>query len=209
MKNFFLMAVVSLCISSLMLAQNLTVTSENATKETKIVFSAVKNKSADIYQVMGTSYATGMSTGVAFSSGGGYATSVGSSSMSGSNYRFVCQTPAELKLDSGQLKLSVWNSPYGSSVFTVSATGGTQYWDVKAGSPGLYVGGVSVLSVGLGVGLGVVLGSILCAVDSGIPNSIARGLLGAGIGTTVAGLAAGIPMMVAGKSKVTLLRIEY
>ncbi len=195
-------------LSSVMYAQTLSVISEDSTQKTKIVFNAVNNKSADIYQIMGTSYATGMSSGVTVSSGGGYATSVGSSSMSGSNYRFICQTPNELEFDSGQLKLSVWDKPtyYGSSIFTISATGCTQYWDVKADSPGLYQGGIWVLSGGLAIGGGIIIGSV---ISSALALRVPGGLLAAGIVTSVVGLGAGIPMMVAGKSKVTLVRIDY
>ncbi|MCR4741550.1 MAG: DUF2254 domain-containing protein [Treponema sp.] len=209
-------------LASVVFAQNLTITDENSTKETKIILNAVKGKSTEIYRITGQSTSTSISSGYSISSAytntGQYAgsvqgSSIGSTSTSGMSYQFVCTTPNELHLDSGQMQLKT----AGNAIFTISATGGTQIWNIKAGSVGLYGTGMTFEILGASA---LLTGILLAILPQGFDDSWGtvadyssnKALYSAGVGLSIAGsimTVAGIPMMVAGKSKATLLRIEF
>lgn len=194
----------------------------NASKETKIVFNAVNGKSTEIYQITGQSTSTTIgssySTTSAYTSTGRYAgsvrgSSIGSATTNGMSYKFVCTTPNELKLDLGQLQLKTKNN----AIFTVSATGGTQYWDIKAGNYGLYGAGITFEVFG---GVSLLAGLLLAIIPQVCTDSWGstrhydsnKALYFAGVGLSVGGsilAVAGIPMMVAGKSRATLVKIEF
>lgn len=208
-------------LASVIFAQNLTITGESSTKETKIILNAVKGKSTEIYRITGqstsTSVSSGYSTSSAYTKTGQYAgsvhgSSIGSTSTSGMSYQFVCTTPNELHLDSGQIQLKT----AGNAIFTISATGGTQIWDIKAGNVGLYGAGMSFEILGASALVSGILLAILPQVfDSWgtvADYSSNKALYSTGVGLSIAGsvmTVAGIPMMVAGKSKATLVRIEF
>lgn len=166
-------------------------------KQTKIVFNAVNNKPAEIFQILSFSQSFGTTVGVI----GGNVIS-GNTNRFGTNTAFVCTTPAEIKLDKGQLKLQVTNdSVMTGAIFTISATGGTQYWDIRNANTGLFTSGMLLTIFG---GTAAICGFICygCAPDL-FEASLPIGIVG-----TIATIA-GIPMMCMGKAKATLIRIEY
>src|SRR5574344_660157 len=195
-KISFVCILVSIFMVTNGFCQTLTVTEGVSAekKETRIVFNAVNNKPAEIYQIISFSNTIGSTIGVA----GGNVVS-GTINKFGTNVGFVCTTPSELMLDKGQIKLQVGAQQMGSAMFTINATGGTQYWNIRPMNIGLWVGGYVSIIVGF---TAAVLGYTFVACDLDSDSMLPLGVIG-----TVVGIA-GIPMMCFGNAKATLIKIE-
>ena len=116
-------------LASFTFAQKLSVTGGKFAEEnpTKIVLNAVDGKSTKIFMVESVYNTQG--TTVVLSDG--YFVPVSTSATSEKTH-LICDTPAELTLDKGAISLLAGNSTDISDEFTINATGGTQYWNIKA-----------------------------------------------------------------------------
>ena len=94
------------------------------------------------------------------------------------------------------------NSTDLSDEFTISATGGTQHWDIRAENPVLYWTGVAMAIVGTCFCTYGVMDWAFETQEATVFNTIST-FGGA------AGLAGGIVMGILGSPKATLVKIEY
>lgn len=111
----------------------------------------------------------------------------------GTNVSYVCSTPAELTLDKGQIQLQV-GTGYTAKKFNISATGGTQEWEIRPGSDGKFAAGVTFISLGL---TSAILGFALSGLNGGF---VALGVVG------TAATVISIPITVSSFGKATLVR---
>ena len=132
-------------LASFTFAQKLSVTGGKFAEEnpTKIVLNAVDGKSTKIFMVESVYNTQG--TTVVLSDG--YFVPVSTSATSEKTH-LICDTPAELTLDKGAISLLAGNSTDISDEFTINATGGTQYWNIKAEKYSLIPWGAMPISVG-------------------------------------------------------------
>ena len=186
-------------LASFTFAQKLSVTGGKFAEEnpTKIVLNAVDGKSTKIFMVESVYNTQG--TTVVLSDG--YFVPVTTSATSEKTH-LICDTPAELTLDKGAISLLAGNSTDISDEFTINATGGTQYWNIKAENPVLYWTGIALSIVGTCFCTYGIMDWAVETQEATVFNTIST-FGGA------AGLAGGIVMGVLGSPKATLVKIEY
>lgn len=181
--------VLPLCLSAQSLTRN-----DDENKETKIIFTMMNGKPAEIYSVNSMSW--GVSTAVTVGRGGYVGSTAGTSS--GVNSTFVCRTPAELTLDKGQVQLQIGQG-LTSRIFYINATGGEQEWSVRPGNDGMQVGGILLGSLGLSATIcGVIFG--VCGLGNGFYGMAGGGAALAAVGFTMVGFS---------KAKAKLVRTSY
>ena len=190
-----------LTITLFIYSQEVTVSGGHSVQEnktTKVILNAV-NGSVEIHKHVldGTSF--GYGSGSAWNDDLGYISTRTTTTVNTSTTEYLCDTPAELTVDK-PVKLSIGGNEDLS--FTINPTGGTQYWDVRAGNTGKYI---CSLLLTIPAAFGLVWGTVVPFMFEE-PYTIWNGaaLLG-GIGCT----AGGIILCEQASSKVTLIKVEY
>ncbi len=182
-------------------------------KETKIIFTNMGKKSAEIFLVENTSITDSNFT-IQTKNGN----TSGSSSGDSLSIKFLCETPAEFTLDRGQLKLQIGdgkqrNGMFGTereptATFTVKADGSTQYWGIKHVDYVPYKLGTGIAVTGAFTTTAGIVALIITLVSPDIPKEgyIVGGVLSGG------GLAVGVAgALIISKAapRATLLRVEF
>lgn len=190
-----------LSITLFIYSQEVTVSGGHSVQEnktTKVILNAV-NGSVEIHKHVldGTSF--GYGSGSAWDDDLGYISTRTTTTVNTSSTEYLCDTPAELTVDK-PVKLSIGGNDAWS--FTINPTGGTQYWDVRAGNSGKFI---SALLLTIPSAVGLVFGTVSPLILEE-PYSIWNGLsLLGGVGCFTWSMV----LCVQASPKVTLLKIEY
>lgn len=123
---------------------------------TNLVLKSGDGDMTQVYRILDSSVM--MASG--YSSSGDYLTMSGS----GLGLQLICEAPAELVLDGGVYQFQLTDGIIFAGKFDVSATGGTQVWEVdkgwgKGATPFIMSGLMSIICGGLTLGLGASLES--------------------------------------------------
>ena len=205
MKKILLSIFLTFTITLFIYSQEVTVSGGHSVQEnktTKVILNAV-NGSVEIHKHVldGTSFGYGSGSGSSWNDDLGYISTrtTTTTTVNSSTTEYLCDTPAELVIDK-PVKLSIGGNEDLS--FTINPTGGTQYWDVRAGNTGKYI---CSLLLTIPAAFGLVWGTVFPFMFEK-PYTIWNGaaLLG-GIGCT----AGGIILCEQASSKVTLIKVEY
>lgn len=185
-------------------AQNIKVIKQRGKKavkegSTKIVFQTPNDQLVGIYELLGESNAYIVGYG-------------GSASGHEVDLKQICDAPAELKLENGYYHFHVTNNAMLGAKFTVSAEGGTQYWQVKNANPGEALGGVILFSLGIAASI---VGFLIYAMGNTTYDDYGNatttndtGMLALGIGG-VAGAVGGYFLIDDGVAHAKLLDVKF
>lgn len=169
-------------------------------KTTKVILNAV-NGSVEIHKHVldGTSF--GYGSGSTWNDDIGYISTRTTTTVNSSTTEYLCDTPAELTVDK-PVKLSIGGNDAWS--FTINPTGGTQYWDVKAGNGNKFLWGFVTFFISV-----FPLSFSVIDILEGIDNyyfptwGVISGVTSIGLVVT------GSVLLVKASPKITLIKIEY
>lgn len=192
-----------LTITLFIYSQEVTVSGGHSVQEnktTKVILNAV-NGSVEIHKHVldGTSF--GYGSGSTWNDDLGYISTRTTTTVNSSTTEYLCDTPAELTVDK-PVKLSIGGNDAWS--FTIDPTGGTQYWDVKAGNGNKFLWGFVTFFISV-----FPLSFSVIDILEGIDNyyfptwGVISGVTSIGLVVT------GSVLLVKASPKITLIKIEY
>ena len=173
---------------------------EETSKPTKIIFNMEKNRSAEIYKIENSLVDTGMTYFLKPDGSFGFLPNTSVSN----NLTFLCTTPASFLLDKGFVQLQVGKDSLSCEQFVISATGGTQEWDIRPSRDGLILCGALLMTAGFTT---AVTAFTIAIIEYLVPEEGDNPSLATGIGFAgLCGGCLGIPMVATGTAKATLVK---
>lgn len=169
-------------------------------KTTKVILNAV-NGSVRIHKHVLEGTGFGYGSGSSWNDDLGYISTRTTTTVNSSTTEYLCDTPAELVIDK-PVKLSIGGNEDLS--FTINPTGGTQYWDIKAGNGNKFLWGFVTFFISV-----FPLSFSVIDILEGIDNyyfptwGVISGVTSIGLVVT------GSVLLVKASPKITLIKIEY